>query len=102
MIAAAKPWAYWLAPILLAVTVLSLVVWAYVYYRKVVVPESYLNQWRDFEAGQRAALHAPERGAGVDPGRDEPRAELPSGQESAREEAGVFPRRRAPDRAVPR
>lgn len=99
MIAAAKPWAYWLAPILLASTVLWLIGWAYVYYRKVVVPESYLDQWRDFEARQRAALRAPDGRAGVRPGRNEPRTELPSGQESVPEEVGVLSPPRATDRA---
>ncbi|HEX3621896.1 MAG TPA: hypothetical protein VHT97_06230 [Acidimicrobiales bacterium] len=90
MIAASKPWTYWLAPLLLALTALSLIAWALLYYRKVVVPESYLDQWRDVEAQAVRARSAAQVGGHKAP------TELSSGQQSAPGERAVTSRRAQP------
>lgn len=50
LLAAAKPWTYWIAPSLLIVIVLAMVGFAAVYYRKVVVPKYQLLLQQQGEA----------------------------------------------------
>lgn len=50
LLAAAKPWTYWMAPLLLVVNVLVLLAVLVGYYRKVAVPP---YQWSHYEAELR-------------------------------------------------
>jgi hypothetical protein len=74
LVAAAKPWTYWIAPPLLVATVLALLAVATVYYRKVVAP-SYALMLE--EQRQRVARLRPSAPSSI-PGRagvERPRAQ---------------------------
>ena len=56
LLAAAKPWTYWLAPLLLIAALVTVLVLAVGYYRKVLVPG---YQWRLWEEQRRRSEQRP-------------------------------------------
>ena len=92
LVVAALPWTYWMVFPVLALTVLSLLVFGVVYLKKVVEPRVlYLDQLQP--ANLDTSIGTPAVGAGGQSG---------SGSTSARPDASARPNRSWPERASDR